>query len=341
MIARVAEIAAQAERIRILGSPEDTLLHRRNRIQSIHSSLAIEQNTLSEEQVTAVLRGERVLAPSKDILEVQNAFEAYEKLEELDPYSSSDLLAAHGIMMGSLIPEAGRFRTGNVGVVRGQDVLHIGTLPPYIAGAVEQLLDWVKTSDYPMLIKSSIFHYEFELIHPFADGNGRMGRLWQTLLLSRWQPVFAWLPVESMIYRHQEEYYAAINRSNDMGEGTAFLEFMLSMILTTAQEASAVSRELPSALQKYWARIAPHLTPDTRLRNAKVQEWCSVSPATANRILNQLCAASLLDRHGAGKARRQGEGLTKTVQSRLTTKPARHSAMAAECRFLWWKDLRI
>ena len=174
------------------GLSASPVLRRTNRIRSVYSSLAIEQNTLTLDQVTAVLNGKRVIAPPKDIAEVQNAFEIYERLDELDPFDVEDLLKAHGVMVRGLTGEAGQFRTGNVGIVDAEGrVLHFGTLPEYVPGLVCQLLDWTKDSPTPMLIKSCVFHYEFELIHPFADGNGRIGRLWHTLLLSRWQPLFA------------------------------------------------------------------------------------------------------------------------------------------------------
>ena len=159
------------------------------------------------EQVTAVLLGKRIVAPPKDIAEVQNAYEIYECMDSLNPYSIDDLLNAHGIMVKGLVNEAGQFRSRPVGVVDSEgNVLHVGTLPQYVPKLIEELLDWVKTSDIHMLIKSCVFHYEFELIHPFMDGNGRVGRLWHTLLLSKWNPIFAWLPVESIIHDNQKEY---------------------------------------------------------------------------------------------------------------------------------------
>lgn len=207
------------------------ILRRQNRIRTIYSSLAIEQNTLSLEQVTAVLSGKRVLAPPKDIAEVKNAYEIYDHLAELNPYSMDDLLLAHRTMMQGLVREAGEFRSRPVGVVDNKgNVLHFGTLPQYVFSLMEELIQWTENSPFPLLIKSCVFHYEFEVIHPFADGNGRIGRLWHTLLLSKWNPLFAWLPIESIIHDHQTEYYAAINQSNAQGEGTVFIEFMLGII---------------------------------------------------------------------------------------------------------------
>mgnify|MGYP002675996623 CR=1 FL=1 len=237
----LSDVATISELVGSIGSTQNLstnpTLRRQNRIKTIYSSLAIEQNTLSLEQVTAVLSGKRVLAPPKDIAEVQNAYEIYDHLSELNPYSVEDLLLAHRVMMRDLVSEAGIFRSRPVGVVDSEgNILHFGTLPQYVPGLVEELLQWTEESPLPLLIKSCVFHYEFEVIHPFADGNGRIGRLWHTLLLSQWNPLFAWLPVESIIHDHQQEYYDAINRSNALGEGTPFLEFMLGVIKEALQE---------------------------------------------------------------------------------------------------------
>mgnify|MGYP000827751264 CR=1 FL=1 len=252
-------------------------LRRANRIRTIHGSLAIEQNTLTLEQVTAVLNGKQVLAPPKDIAEVKNAYEIYERLEELDPYSVDDLLTAHGIMTRGLVEESGVFRNTPVGVVDQEGhVLHFGTLPQYVPGLIMELLDWVKNSDIHMLIRSCVFHYEFELIHPFADGNGRVGRLWHTLLLSKWNPAFAWLPVESMIHDRQQEYYEAINASNDAGESTVFVEFMLSTIKASLIDAIKTSDEMSDGkidkVTLRWHKIQEYLKTHDYIMNADVRE---------------------------------------------------------------------
>ena len=269
------------------------ILRRQNRIRTIYSSLAIEQNTLSLEQVTAVLSGKRVLAPPKDIAEVKNAYEIYDHLAELNPYSIDDLLLAHRTMMQGLVHEAGEFRSRPVGVVDNQgNVLHFGTLPQYVPYLMEELVQWTESSPFPLLIKSCVFHYEFEVIHPFADGNGRIGRLWHTLLLSKWNPLFAWLPIESIIHDHQVEYYAAINQSNAQGEGTAFNEFMLGIIKEALQEAiDEQPAEKPSMQSKEelrWEKIADFLRTNSTIQNSDVQNFLDVSSATASRILNAL-----------------------------------------------------
>jgi len=269
------------------------ILRRQNRIRTIYSSLAIEQNTLSLEQVTAVLSGKRVLAPPKDIAEVKNAYEIYDHLAELNPYSIDDLLLAHRTMMQGLVHEAGEFRSRPVGVVDNQgNVLHFGTLPQYVPYLMEELVQWTESSPFPLLIKSCVFHYEFEVINPFADGNGRIGRLWHTLLLSKWNPLFAWLPIESIIHDHQVEYYAAINQSNAQGEGTAFIEFMLGIIKEALQEAiDEQPAEKPSMQSKEelrWEKIADFLRTNSTIQNSDVQNFLDVSSATASRILNAL-----------------------------------------------------
>ena len=273
-------------------------LRRTNRIRTIHGSLAIEQNTLSLEQVTAVLNGKHVLAPPKDIAEVKNAYEIYERLDELDPYSVDDLLTAHGIMTRGLVEESGMFRTRPVGVVEQEGhVLHFGTLPQYVPDLVVELLNWAKHSDLHMLIRSCVFHYELELIHPFADSNGRIGRLWHTLLLSKWNPVFAWLPVESIIHDYQQEYYDA---SNDAGESTAFIEFMLSAIKASLIDAIHTSDTMSDGKMDKktlrWQKIEQFLQTHEYIMNADVRELCGVSAATANRILAELLGSEKLNR---------------------------------------------
>lgn len=300
MIDHVAESAELVGRLTSTNQlSANPTLRRTNRIRTIHGSLAIEQNTLSLEQVTAVLNGKQVLAPPKDIAEVKNAYEIYERLDELDPYSVDDLLTAHGIMTRGLVGESGMFRTRPVGVVDQEGhVLHFGTLPQYVPDLVMELLDWGKNSDVHMLIRSCVFHYEFELIHPFADGNGRVGRLWHTLLLSQWNPTFAWLPVESMIHDRQEEYYAAINASNGAGESTVFIEFMLSAIKASLIDVINTSDEMSDGkidkATMRWKLIEEFLQTHEYIMNADVRELCGVSAATANRILMSFAVAGKL-----------------------------------------------
>ena len=306
MIDHVAEIAELVGRLTSTNQlSANPTLRRTNRIRTIHGSLAIEQNTLTLEQVTAVLNGKQVLAPPKDIAEVKNAYEIYERLDELNPFSVDDLLTAHSIMTRGLVDESGVFRSKPVGVVDQEGhVLHFGTLPQYVPNLVMELLDWVKNSDVHMLIRSCVFHYEFELIHPFADGNGRVGRLWHTLLLSKWNPAFAWLPVESIIHDRQQEYYSAINASNDAGESTVFIEFVLSAIKASLIDAistsDAMSDEPIDKTTIRWNQIEKFLKTHEFIMNADVRALCNVSAATANRILASLVSERKLVKYYEG-----------------------------------------
>ena len=302
-IAEIAELVGQVNAV--TGLTTNPMLRRTNRIRTIYSSLAIEQNTLSLEQVTAVLNGKRVIAPLKDIAEVKNAYEIYEMLDSLNPYSVDDLLNAHAVMTKGLTEESGCFRSGPVSVVDKQgNILHFGTLPDYAPGLTIELLDWIKDSNIHMLIKSCVFHYELEVIHPFADGNGRIGRLWHTLLLTQWKPMFAWLPVASIIHDRQDEYYAAINRSNYEGESTAFIMFMLSAIkeaLTEAVQTSGAAESMTTD-ELRWYQIARFLKRNDAITNADVRQMFNVSSATANRILSKLTDEGKLEKVRIGRS---------------------------------------
>ena len=227
-------------------------LRKISRLKSIHSSLAIEQNTLSLDQVTDIIDGKRVLGSQDEILAVQNAFTAYKELENINPYDLNDLLRIHGIMMNNLVEESGKLRTGAVGVFDAEgNVVH--TAPParMVYPLMQDLFYWIKHSSTPMLIKSCVFHYEFEFIHPFRDGNGRTGRLWQTALLSSWKPIFQWIPIESIIKDNQEAYYNAIARSTLDGKSNTFIIFMLDVINKAIKDILADSRKHYNHLSMY------------------------------------------------------------------------------------------
>ena len=236
IVTLIAQIAARVDVLTIQsGMEQNPKLRRLNRLRSIHSSLAIENNTLSLEQITTLSEGKNVLAPPQDICEAQNAFEVYDRLFDLDPYDYMDLLLAHKILMKDLVQVPGRYRSGSIGVVRGNEVVHIAPPADNVSGLMADLLKWTKETSAHPLIKSCVFHYEFEIIHPFPDGNGRMGRMWQTLLLYQWKKIFAWIPVETLVYERQQEYYAALGNSNDANDCTEFLQFMLQAIWDTLE----------------------------------------------------------------------------------------------------------
>ena len=237
-------------------------LRRISRIRIIHGSLAIEGNTLSEAQITAILDGKRVIAPPREIQEVKNALAAYDRFDSWEPTAEKDLLEAHRILMAGLIDEAGKYRRGGVGVMAGQRVIHVAPPADRVPHLMAGLFDWLAATDAHPLIAGSVFHYEFEIIHPFADGNGRMGRLWQSLILARWNPLFADIPVESPVFEHQAEYYEALQESTRRTDSAPFIAFMLRMILdavTYPQGAPQVTPqvgELMAAIQGEMGRNA-------------------------------------------------------------------------------------
>ena len=226
----LTEISEQIGRISVLHGTVNPRLRRANRIRTIHASLAIEQNTLSLGQVTAIVRGRRVLGNPNEIKEVQNAYEAYEMMLRLDPLSIHDLLVAHGQMMAGLISESGRFRTGDVGVFAGERLVHMAPPAHLVAEHIQNLMEWYARTALHPLLKSAIFHYEFEFIHPFADGNGRMGRMWHTLLLGQWKEVLFWLPVEELIRARQQEYYDALGAADAQADSTGFVTRILCIL---------------------------------------------------------------------------------------------------------------
>jgi len=212
------------------GFKRDIRLHRENRVRTIYSSLAIEGNSLTLGEVTAVIEGKIVAGKQTEIKEVKNAYEAYDKIMTFDPYAIKDFLKAHKLMTEGLVEESGRFRGGDVGVFDGDVVVHIGARPQFIYELIKELFDWAKKSDLHPVLKSAILHYEIETIHPFADGNGRIGRLWQTLLLSKWNAIFAWVPMESVLYQNRQQYYQAIEAARKANDSSVFIEFTLSAL---------------------------------------------------------------------------------------------------------------
>lgn len=229
----IADISAQIERYAIRLENEGLKLRKANRIRTIHSSLAIEGNNLSENQVRDIINGKSVIAPLREIQEVKNAINTYEMYSTLNPFSIEDLLKAHGSMMQALTDDAGRFRRGGVGVFSETGLVHMAPPADRIPQLIADLMGWLASSPDHLLIRSCVFHYEFEFIHPFSDGNGRMGRLWQSLILGKLHSLFEHLPVENIVYSNQQEYYDAITESSRKGQCGPFIEFMLGEILST------------------------------------------------------------------------------------------------------------
>ena len=233
----IAEISAQIERYAIRLEQEDGLrLRKANRIKTIHSSLAIEGNTLTEDEVRDIIDGKNVVAPIRQIQEVKNAIKTYELYPTLDAFKEKDLLKAHGVMMQALVDDAGHYRRGGVGVFGEKGLVHLAPPADKVPMLMGDLFNWLKHSKDHLLIRSCVFHFEFEFIHPFIDGNGRMGRLWQSLILGKLHPLFEHLPVENMVYNNQQQYYDAITASSNAGQSGPFIDFMLNEIYKTLKE---------------------------------------------------------------------------------------------------------
>lgn len=297
LVIEVAELTGQiALSDRLSKNPK---LRRENRIRSIHSSLAIEQNSLTIDQVSDIIGGKRILGPPQDIREVKNAYEAYEMLTKLNPYSVKDLLKAHQLMMSDLVKECRIFRNKGVGVYAGTELIHAGTPPQYVPDLMQELFAWLKESKLHPLIKSCIFHYKFEFIHPFADGNGRTGRLWHTLVLAKWKEFFLWLPIETLIHEKQEEYYRALDAANTNGESTVFVEFMLEIVRELLSElvASESAQSSDSAEDKILMLLRQNEKYSAKSLSAKLK----ISERQVQRILKELKDSGVIERVGANR----------------------------------------
>lgn len=274
-----------------------TELRKRNRIKSIQSSLEIEGNTLTIEQITDLINNKRVLAPQKDIIEVKNAIELYSKLNEFNAYELDSLYRAHGILMNTLIENAGQFRRTAVGIIKGNNITHVAPPGDIVFPLMKDLFDYLKNDKDILLIKSCVFHYEFEFIHPFSDGNGRMGRLWQTVILKDYSPVFEYLPIESLIKERQQDYYDVLGRSDNQGNSTGFIEFMLEIInialedLLKTQNHTITSTDRISIFKNF---IGSELfTRQDYLRHNK-----EISTATASRDLKEAVVNEIIEKTG-------------------------------------------
>ena len=280
-------------------------LRKENRIKTIHSSLAIENNSLSLEQITAIIEGKRVLGSPNEIQEVKNALQAYELLLTLNPYEEKDLLKAHKLMMADLVERNGKYRKDGVGIFDGNQVVHLAPPADRVPFLMSDLFEWLKNSDVHPLIKSCVFHYEFEFIHPFQDGNGRMGRLWQTVILKEWKSVFAWLPIETLIKENQVEYYNALNSSDSDANSTNFTVFMLQTILRTIKEIIETEKKITlkitvkiTANQK---KILEAIKQNPFVTQEELSSIVGIAKLNINKNMKKLQEQGIIERVGADK----------------------------------------
>lgn len=274
------------------------MLRKQNRIKTIQSSLAIENNSLTIEQVTDIIDGKRILGAPNEIQEVKGAVNAYELLPEINPYREKDLLKAHKLMMQDLVRGNGQYRSSGVGVLGGKGCVHLAPPPMQVPALMGDLFDWIKTTKTHPLISSCVFHYEFEFIHPFADGNGRMGRLWQTALLAKWKPVFAWLPVETIVKEHQQEYYDAIAQSDAAANSTIFILFMLQCIKQAIDDVKTpkeTSKKTPKEI------ILSLIESNPKVTVQEMAEAMGMNKRNAQKHVNALVEEGLIQRIGAAR----------------------------------------
>ena len=306
----IARISALLERHDIaLENAHELKLRKANRIKTIHSSLAIEGNTLSEEEVSAIMNGKQVIAPPRQIQEVRNAIRVYDLYSHLNPFAEKDLLKAHGIMMEALADDAGKYRNSGVGVFGDKGLIHMAPPPQLVPALMADLFAWLKKSVDHLLIRSCVFHYEFEFIHPFSDGNGRTGRLWQSLILGRLHPVFEHLPVENMVYSNQAAYYDAIAASTSEGQSGPFIDFMLNEILNALQQADLnkvpdkVPDKVPNKVpNKSELALLGLLSENPRLTRMELASLMGMSDNGVKKIIANLRQRGWIERVGSNKA---------------------------------------
>ena len=289
-------------------------LRKQNRIQTIKSTTAIENNTLSLKQVTDVINGKVVIGKADEIREVKNTFNAYERVLEYDPYSIESFLKAHFYITESLIQSAGKFRNGDVGVLEGKNVIHLGARPQFVHGLIEELFNWASTSDSHPLIISAIVHFEIETIHPFEDGNGRIGRLWQTTILSKWKSIFEYIPIETIVYKYQQDYYNAIEQSRKDGTSNKFILFMLNSINETLDNMESIEltdiitdiiTDKLSAMEKNVLKpIIKYLLKYEIIDSSKAQNLTNKSAESIKKYLNKFVKLNILIPIGENKGRK-------------------------------------
>lgn len=300
----VAEISEQMGALGVLLGTRmpSPMLRKENQIKTIHSSLAIEHNSLSLQQVTDVINGKHVLGAPNEIQEVKNAVQAYQLMQALDAFQEKDLLRAHKLMMADLVENAGQYRKGGVGVFAGEQCIHMAPPADRVPFLMADLFEWISTTDTHPLVSSCVFHYEFEFIHPFMDGNGRMGRYWQTMLLSRWKGIFAWLPVETIVKQHQQDYYDAIAQSDSQGNSTIFITFMLRCILQTIKEQQKVMDKVTDKVtDKSEDKLLNIIRATPAITIPQLMQMLSLSDSGVRKILRKLQQQGRIVRIGANK----------------------------------------
>lgn len=305
----VADISQQVGRLDASALNASPQLRKQNRIKTIAGTLAIEGNTLTEEQITAIVEGKQVLGSVRELAEVKGAIAAYEALPSFQPANLNHLLAAHGLMMADILVNAGEFRSKAVGIHKAGVVHHVAPPAHQVSGLMADLTGWLQQAKDHPLITGSVFHYEFEFIHPFSDGNGRMGRLWQTLILSKWHPLLLSLPLESVIKDNQQQYYQALEQADQQADSTPFIHFMLAVIAQTLAQNAPVNDPVNAPVNpgielaglKTPEAIVALLAANPELTRQQLADAIGKDLRTIGRAIARLQQAGRLQRVGSDK----------------------------------------
>ncbi|MCL2786259.1 MAG: Fic family protein [Methanomassiliicoccaceae archaeon] len=316
IINRLAEIASRLGRLNVtVNKKMDLYLRKASMVKTINSSCAIEANTLTERQVEGLINGKRIIAPPNEIIEVMNAYDAYVAMDEYEPYEASSFLKAHGILMKQLADDAGRYRTTDVGVYDQGRVVHIGARPWYISGLMDELFKWAKTSELNPIIKACVMHYEIETVHPFSNGNGRIGRLWQSVILCEYNELFKLMPIETLVYANQQRYYESLESSRRENSSTPFIEFMMEMILGTMDAFSGNENRLHELNNEYLKNlnksekeilgiIINNFNTDDVITAGRLSEITDRTDSTVRSHLKKLTDEKILIASGENKGRK-------------------------------------
>jgi Fic family protein len=316
IINRLADITTKLGGLGAISNKKMNLhLRKASMIKTINSSCAIEANTLTEQQVEGIINGKRIIAPPNEIIEIMNAYEAYVAINEFEPYDTSSFLKAHGILMKQLAEDAGSYRKKDVGVYDGDKVIHIGARPQYISGLMDELFKWAEMSQLNPIIKACVMHYEIETVHPFSDGNGRIGRLWQSVILCRYNELFKLMPIETLVYENQQRYYGSIEASRKENSSTPFIEFMMEMILKTIDAFGIDGDRLPGLNKEYLKKlnkgekemlrnIIGNFDTDDKITMGQLSETTYYSNSAIRNHLKKLTDEKILVASGENKGRK-------------------------------------
>ena len=316
IINMLAEIMNKLGRSAMISDKKMNLrLRKASMVKTVNSSCAIESNMLTEQQVEGVINGKRIIAPPNEIIEVKNAYEAYLRIDEYEPYETTSFLKAHGILTKQLQNDAGRYRTADVAVYEGRNVVHIGARPQFISGLMNDLFKWAGVSELNPIIKACVLHYEIETIHPFSDGNGRIGRLWQSVILCRYNEIFKLMPIETLVHANQDRYYRSIEASRKENSSTAFIEFMMEMISSTIDAFAGGGnilqnindkclRNLTKSEKELLAAVVSNFNTDDPITAGRLCEMTNKTPSAIRNHLKKLTDEGILIASGDNKGRK-------------------------------------